>query len=190
MPPASPKAYEWSSKLDGWHERARPHPAPPSIDFGKANILMASHYSAVGGSGFNMALFELDDGQNVAVDSVGRVVILDGADATAFNALMDKTVALPTKAYRIQHMVTCQAFTIVYLAASNGGFEEFSIYGYRKSMRDLEENAGQLPESLWELYGLADQGTGRHQGQERDEDVLKAVNDRVNHLQDSTNLFA
>lgn len=182
MPPASPKNYEWSSTLDGWHERARAHPAPHNIDFGKANVLMASNYSAMGGSGFNMALFELDEQQKVAVDSAGRAVILDGADATAFDALISKAIALQEKNYRIQHMATCRPFTILNVAASAGSFEKFSIYGYRRSMRDLEENAGLLPDSLWELYGLVDESTARDGTEAKDEDVLKAVKERIMHL--------
>lgn len=183
MSPASPKTYEWSSTLEGWYERARPHPAPHSIDFAKANILMASHYSAMGGSGFNMALFELEDKQTVAVDSVGRLVIPDSADATAFNALMDKTIALQEKNYRIQHTATCRPFTILNVAISDVAFEKFSVYGYRKSMRDLERNAGLLPDSLWQLYGLSGEGTARGGNEVKDENVLKAVKERVKHLQ-------
>lgn len=61
------------------------------------------------------------------MDDRGRVVILDAADATAFSALMEKMVALQKKEYGIQHMVSCQTFTIVTVAASDIALEEFSI---------------------------------------------------------------
>lgn len=66
------------------------------------------------------------------MDGRGRVVILDAADATAFSALMAKTIA--------------------------------------------------LTDSLWELYGVAEEGNARGRHQERDEDVLKAVKERLQPL--------
>ncbi|TID19581.1 hypothetical protein E6O75_ATG06919 [Venturia nashicola] len=136
----------------------------------------------MGGSESNMALFELEDIHKVAVDNVGRAVVLDSADATALHALMDKTIALQEKNNRIQCRATCRPFTILSVAISDGAFEKFRIYGYGKSMRDLEKNAGLLTDSLWELYGLADEGKARDGNEIEDEDVLKAVKERVKHL--------
>lgn len=179
---SNPRTYEWSSKIEGWHERAHPHDSPHSIDFNQAKILMASHYSADGGSGFNMALFQLVDKKNVAVDGRGRVIELSDADATAFSTLLDKVLPLPTREYRIHHLTSCQPFDLVNVATAGNNFEKFSIYGFQKSMRDLEDRGGHLPDALWELYGLIDEGNPRGQDEGRDETVLEVVKERVERL--------
>lgn len=179
---STPQTYDWSSKLEGWYKRARPHSSPPDIDFSEAKIIMASRYSAMGGSGFNMALFELDSNGKIAVDARGQVLILDAEDAAAFSTLLDNTLSLPTHEYRIWHLSTCRPFDIISVAAAGDKFEEFSIYGYRKSMRDLEENDGQLPDALWELYGVVEEAKSRGRNEEKDEEVLNAVKARLHHV--------
>jgi len=181
-PPPRPQTYDLSAKLDGWHERARPHSSPPNIDISKAKILIASRYRAMRSSGFNMALFELDSKERIAVDASGQVLILDAEDATAFSTLLDSTLSIPTRKYRIWHLASCRPFDIVTVADSGDQFKEFSIYGYRKSMRDLEDNGGQLPEALWELYGVLEEAKSRNQGEEKDEEILRAVQERLQHL--------
>jgi hypothetical protein len=187
-PPSNSQTYVWSSKLEGWHGRARSHGSPHGIDFSTAKILMASRYDAMGGSGFNMALFELDNEEKIAVDVKAHVRILNSEDATAFSTLLDNTLALPTRQYTIRHVNSCQPNNFVSVAAEGNAFEEFRIYGYQKSMRDLEDrnpgdNGGQLPDALWELYGVIIEARALVlPGQEEDEEVLKAVEDRVHHL--------
>jgi hypothetical protein len=173
------QTYDWSSKLEGWHGRAHPHSSPSYIDLTKVKMVMASRYSAEYADGFNMALFELDTKGMIAVNASGQVLVLEADDATAFNTLLGSTLSLPKQEYRIWYFATCQPFHFVNVADEGGQLKEFSIYAYSRSMRDLEDNAGQLPEALWELFGVVEEAGFRDEDFQPVGEVLKI---RLKHL--------
>jgi hypothetical protein len=164
----------WESPYEGWRLRAKTHPSPEAIDFDKLKLLLRSTYSAMGGEGFNMALFERDSGEYLLVNAIGQVRILQPDDAAGFQQAMRGSLELSNTEYRIKHSISCRPFSIVHLAKEDGEFRMFSIYGYSKSTRSLEQ-FGKLPRVLWELCGLVEESNSPDPDEVSDSNTLSRM---------------
>jgi hypothetical protein len=178
---ATSPSLPWSSIYSNWYDRSSP--LPSSTPISKSDLLFTVTYSAMGGSGFSLALFKPD----IAVTSAGQIRKIQADDFVGFSKLAEEASTLPSpensrdyrgmRAFRVHHQTSCHPFTILNVLkvpeAGEPVLDETSVYGFSKVTQVLE-GGGNLPDVLWELLGLVSEAPGRRDA-ELDEDVLKRI---------------
>ncbi|RDB24445.1 hypothetical protein Hypma_008412 [Hypsizygus marmoreus] len=197
----------WSSPFSSWHSRAllTPFPNPHAFTPTKSALLLAVLLNApVENEGVTLTLFSQpkpDDpsiSETVAVDALGRVLIVTPKDSAGILSLARSTLSLPqTGGFRntwvIKQDRTSQPIDRLFIPGQSAkGLlddpDEISVQGFSKEKRELKrpvDGITELPKDLWELTGLvlearSDAGSGSDG--RRDELVLGKVRDVVRGL--------
>lgn len=190
--------------LSDWPSAARPHPHPHAFNPTLSALSLAVLRNApTETEGFTLALFHpssagsspsaLESQSPIAVTHNGRVLLITEETLAAFQALAEQSRALPDtnnfrNAWVIKQPRTSQPIDriVTFPVLSSSGHakmdnaKEISVQGYSASNRELKEPVGeftQLPESLYELVGLALKAREGENGddQRRDGVVLSKV---------------
>ncbi|KAG5645135.1 hypothetical protein DXG03_006852 [Asterophora parasitica] len=185
----------WSSPFATWHARAlqTPHPNPHSFTPTRDNLRFALLLNAQAEhEGISLALFSQskDNGEGsetVAVDALGRVLVVPEKDTAGILGLAQQALKLPqTGAFRntwvIRRPTTSQPIDRLFILPASGSSaapHEVSVQGFSKETRELVEpvdDIKELPSVLWELAGLVlEARDGAVYGERRDEIVLGKV---------------
>ncbi|EIN12132.1 hypothetical protein PUNSTDRAFT_124168 [Punctularia strigosozonata HHB-11173 SS5] len=176
----------WSSKYEGWHTRARLHPDPASFTPMRDALQFAALYNAPAEpDGFSLAVFQPgSDGDLVAVDALGKVLVLDRDDAEGLVGLSSATTLLPkTGAFRNQWRVRSAISSrpidrILVNIKGEAGLVETGVYAFAKGERKLEkdvEGIDELPDALYELVGLVREGREGYKRGQGDQEVVRRV---------------
>ncbi|KAF8064325.1 hypothetical protein FPV67DRAFT_1419929 [Lyophyllum atratum] len=193
----------WSSPFASWHKRAlqTPHPSPDAFTPTRHNLQLAVLLNApIENEGITLTLFSQPtgdgyDSETVAVDALGRVLIVSEKDAAGILGLAKEALALPpTEQFRntwsIKHPFTSQPIDRLLIPSSGSatGLHEVSVQGFSKTTRELKrpvEGITELPETLWELTGLvleARDEAGLPGDERRNEVVLGKVREALEGL--------
>lgn len=162
MPPeASPPT--WSSKYEGWHSRSTPHDSPSTFTPTREALAFAVMYSGQADpEGFTLALFQ----PNIAVDAMGKVLVVEKDDFDGLTALAQKTPGLPQtgtfwNTWRIKQTPPARSEQVInrllVATSKDGSLVSTSVQGYTKERTALESPVGDInefPGVLWELFGL------------------------------------
>lgn len=149
----------WHSDFAGWRSRSQPHPSPTAFNPTRdALVFGALRNAPAQPDGFTLALFT----PNIAVDAMGRALVLGADDFAGLNALAKETLDLPEtgsfrNTWRVKQMRTSQPIDRLFVSTSGNALREVSVRGYDKEKRDLSvpvTEHTQLPDTLWELFGL------------------------------------
>ncbi|QRV92449.1 hypothetical protein RhiJN_20467 [Ceratobasidium sp. AG-Ba] len=162
----------------GWHSRAQPHPDGSAYDVKKENAVFGMMRSTrVEPEGFTVALFK----PNVAVDAMGRVLVLTKEDFSALSSLAAETATLPNTGsfrnqWRVKHDRTDYPIEQLYVATSNG-LHTIGVYGHDGQTTTLKPpvgNIANLPAPLNSIITVAKEGrNGFERGTENTEVVSK-----------------
>ncbi|VDB87099.1 unnamed protein product [Peniophora sp. CBMAI 1063] len=168
----------------GWHSRASPHPAGPSYEPSRSDLLLVLKRSTrVEPDGFSLALLAPD----VAVDALGRVLTVPSDDFAALQALASNvadTNKVPDTGsfgnqWRIKQRRT--DWPIDSFRVARGPDEaprEVGVYGFDGEQRELNAPVGditELPNDLHELLKLTLEAREGLEGGERDDTVIRKV---------------
>ncbi|KAJ6590540.1 hypothetical protein DFH09DRAFT_1074156 [Mycena vulgaris] len=168
--PAEPT---WTSRYEDWYSRTEAHPSPASFTPTLASLSLAVlRNTPVEPEGFTLALFDAG-GEKVAVDAMGRVLLVPDADYTPIVDLARRmALELPeTGTFRntwvLKHAATSQPIDRL-LVVVDGGLKETSVQGFVKGKTELKtpvEDIAALPGLLNEVAGLVLEGrTGYSRG--------------------------
>ena len=178
MPSPLSAGAEWSSKYQGWYSRSTPHDSPSTFTpTREALAFVVLHNAQADPDGFTLALFH----PNVAVDAMGRVLVVQEDDFAGLTSLAQKTLSLPQtgsfwNTWRIARERSEQVIRRLFVAESKDGeLGQTSVQGYSKERTTLKPAVGsvdKLPEVLWELFGLIPEAL---EGYERDAGDTKLI---------------
>ncbi|KAJ6611187.1 hypothetical protein B0H10DRAFT_2057325 [Mycena sp. CBHHK59/15] len=173
----------WSSRYEGWHSRTQPHPSPTSFTPTRAILSLAVlRNTPIEVEGFTLAMF--DDGKDkVAVDAMGRVIVLPATDYAGIIDLASRTAAeLPATGRFRNTWVVKQAATSQpidrLLAVVDGQLKETSVQGFQKGKKELQISVGDvtdLPDFLSELAGLVLEGRNGYSRGSGDSEMVRKV---------------
>ncbi|KAL1709106.1 kinase-like domain-containing protein [Schizophyllum commune] len=152
----------------GWYKRTAPHPAPEQWTPRREALTLAVLRSTKAEpEGFTLALFsdKVDD-KHVAVDSLGRVVLVPKSDHDALVAHATDATALPETGmfrnlWQVARPTTGQPIDRILVPKEGGGNAEISVSGWAGSAEEAMplkrpvEGHEELPVVLKELVGLA-----------------------------------
>ncbi|KDQ49493.1 hypothetical protein JAAARDRAFT_42802 [Jaapia argillacea MUCL 33604] len=172
-----------SSSLEDWSTRAELHPSPSAFTPTKDSLVLAVLLNApVDTDGFTLALFEPD----IAVDAMGRVLILRPTDFSGLSALARLCTSLPDTGFfrntwRVNQPTTSQPTDRILVLGEDGVLEEIGVQGYVKGgTRVLMTRVGgfdELPVELAELDGLVKEGRAGFRRGEEDEGIIGGIRD-------------
>lgn len=119
---------------------------------------------------------------NVAVDALGRVLVVPDADFQGIASLAERTVDLPQTGtfwniWRIKQPITSQPIQRL-LVPKDGGFTDTSVQGYSKTNVELKEPVGgstTLPAVLVELFGLLEEARDGFEKGKEDQSRIQQV---------------
>ena len=176
----------WASEFEGWYSRARPHPSPSEFIPTRDRLSFAVLHSAQADpGGFTLALFS----PNIAIDALGKVLVLDEKDFDGLTALARQTLALPDtglyrNTWRIKRDRTEQPIERLFVPHDGGGLRQTCVQGYGKDTRELKVPAGkQLPDVLWELFGLISEAEEGYEGEKEVKDnIIARVKDAMGDI--------
>ncbi|KAL0061765.1 hypothetical protein AAF712_011368 [Marasmius tenuissimus] len=164
-------SYSLTPGLKGWHERAlsTPHPEPEGFQPSYGDLVfVALSNTQVVHEGFSVALFKQDK-QNVAVDGLGRVLLVSESDYAGLTTLAQKfTIDLPDSGnfrntWVVKRPTTSQPIDrFLVKGAEDGKLKQTSVQGWSESTRELKEPIGEyteLPETLADFVGLIREAT-------------------------------
>ncbi|KAJ7627624.1 hypothetical protein DFH06DRAFT_1007009 [Mycena polygramma] len=168
-----------------WHSRAKAHPSPASFTPTRAALSVAVlRNSQIEPEGFTLALFDTGN-DKVAVDAMGRVLLVEDADYAGVTALAQRVAReLPeTGRFRntwvIDHPATSQPIDRI-LTVAEGRLVQTSVQGYTKGKKTLKPPVGditELPEVLSELAGLVLEGRTGYSRGSGDSEMVRKVKD-------------
>ncbi|KAJ7175906.1 hypothetical protein C8R46DRAFT_944987 [Mycena filopes] len=171
----------WESRYEDWHSRSKPN----STSFSPTRLalsLAVLRNTQVEPEGFMLALF--DTGNNkVAVDAMGRVLLLDETDYAGITTLARRVaLELPeTGRFRntwvIKHAASSQPIDRVF-SNVDGKLVETSVQGFVKGKKELGVPVGdivELPEVLSELTGLVREGLTGYSRRSADSEMVGKV---------------
>jgi len=183
--PASGSVYDstqsWSSEFEDWSSRATPHPDPDSFVPARSNLAhIVLRNSQVEHEGFTLAVFK----DKVAVDAMGRVLVLSDKDFDGLSSLATKILDLPDtgnfrNTWRLKHLATSQPIDRILVGDE---LKETSVQGFVKGLKELKEPVGdvsELPDALAELTGLVLEGRKDYQRGKEDGAMVQKVKDLV-----------
>ncbi|KAK7005619.1 DNA repair protein rad5 [Favolaschia claudopus] len=157
---------ESASPYANWHSRTKPHPSPAEFVPTRSTLRLAVLRNAQAEhEGFTLALFDTG-ADKVAVDALGRVLIVEDADYQGVVGLARRVaLELPeTGEFRntwiIKQPTTSQPIERL-LFVGEGGLVQTSVQGYQKGKRELKApvgDIGELPDTLYELTALVMEG--------------------------------
>ncbi len=134
---------EWSSKYEGWYSRSTPQDdSTSSSTFTPTREALAFavlHSAQADADGFTLALFH----PNIAVDAMGRLLVVEKDDFTGLTTLAQKTPGLPQtgsfwNTWRVSQERSEQVIRRLLVATSKEGeLVETSVQGYSKEQRAL-----------------------------------------------------
>ena len=111
----------WSFSYTGWHSRAllTPHPSPHKFMPTYNSLIFAASFNSFDGMGISLTFYSSLFSNSVilnniiAVDNVGRVLLVSPGDGAGIMALARKTLEVPLMHWSIKEEVSCP--TIDYL---------------------------------------------------------------------------
>lgn len=171
----------WSSKYENWRSRATSYPSPESYVPLRDNLaLIALVNSQVEPEGFTLAIFK----DKVAVDAMGRMVVLNEADYNGITSLGTEILDLPDtgefrNTWRLNHRATSQPIDRILIGPE---LKETSVQGFQKGKTDLKNPVGDievLPDSLAELTGLVLEGRKDYERGNEDKAIVQRMKDLV-----------
>ena len=124
----------------------------------------------------------------VAVDSIGRVLLVPPEDGAGIMTLARKTLELPStdmgNTWSVKLLTTCPVLDLLWSMPPHElawgpekRFTRVGVSGFSKERRELEMpqyGFRDLPDALWELVGLVDEA-GVDYFKERDEPMIANV---------------
>ncbi|THU88063.1 hypothetical protein K435DRAFT_782196 [Dendrothele bispora CBS 962.96] len=155
-----------SSSLSGWHARTlqTPYSAANAFEPKLDSLTFAVlHSTPVEPEGFTMALFKgtstSDDA--VAVDALGRVLLVSEKDAAGLTELAKSVNTLPKaggfrNTWRIKQQTTSQPISRLLIKDGNN-LQETSVQGFATGKKELKTAVGdvtELPDALYDFVGL------------------------------------
>jgi len=175
-----------------WRDYARTHPAPPNWQAKESDLAFAVIYDGPGPEDDNpltLAVFGKDSGDKIAVDAMGSVLTLKQDDFDKFVALAEKTTKpdFPQSGgwrntWSIFHQRTSQPIERLVVPVPYGElpYKETAVQGYSPDQKKLQERIGkmidaELPDVLFELFGLITHARREFNRDERDEETLSRV---------------
>lgn len=180
-PAMSPTADSlWPSQHVGWHSRANAHSSPSKFTPTRQDLALAILLNSQGiHQGFTLALFK----PNIAVDAMGRIIVVPEQDFDHMVALAHKTPELPQtggfrNTWRVHNEATGKPIHRLLVPTAEGKLVETSIYGYRKDSKKLStpvEGSDELPDVLGEFFGLALEAEEDYEFLKEDEAVVNKV---------------
>lgn len=174
----------WHSDLAGWHARAHPYPSPADFTPSRDNLAFAVLRSEQAApAGFSLALFTPD----VAVDASGSVLGLADTDFAGLVSLAQQTLDLPEtgtfrNTWRVKQSRTSQPIERLLVPAAGGALHETCVQGFEKDKRELTapiQDSTELPEVLWELFGLVEESRNGYKRGEEDKDMISKVKETL-----------
>jgi hypothetical protein len=138
-------------------------------------------HSTKGDNGFDLAFFK----PNIVVTSTGQIREIQVDDFAGLSRLAEEVSALPKgnrnfysdRSLTVYHTVSCRPHIILnFFQIPESGeplLDKTSVYGFSKDRRDLQ-SGGDLPDVLWELFGLVTEAQ-LFADIKKDDDVLKKV---------------
>ncbi|KAJ7484687.1 hypothetical protein FB451DRAFT_1028846 [Mycena latifolia] len=178
-------ASSWASRYEDWHSRTEAHPSPAAFTPTRAALSLAVlRNSPVEPEGFTLALFD-DEDDKVAVDAMGRVLLVSAADYAGVIELAQRVATeLPdTGRFRntwvIKHAATSQPIDRL-LVVVDGQLKETSVQGFVKGKTELKTpvgDIGELPDVLSEVVGLVLEGRTGHARGSGDSEMVQKVKD-------------
>lgn len=187
--PSQDTMSSFSSPYAKWYtERTRPHPSPSTFHPTRPALrFLVTHAAQAIPRGFTLAFFA----PNIAVDARGRVLELTNAeDFDAIVRLARRTLneeELPQaetylNTWMVKQSRTEQPIARIYVPVVEGGeFGEVkltSVQGYDGKARELAEPVKaltQLPDVLWELFGLVLEARNGYVRDEEDKEMIRKV---------------
>lgn len=170
----------WHSNFAGWRIRAQAHPTPDAFIPSRNELVLGVLRSEPAQpNGFTLALFS----PNVAVDALGRVLLLSEADFNGLTALGKQTLDLPEtgsyrNTWRVKQLRTSQPIERLYVMSTSDALRQISVQGYSKGKRELSAPVGvytELPVALWELYGLFGEAREDYERGKEDQTMIGKV---------------
>jgi len=190
----APPESSWTSPYADWHSRAIPHPSPASFSPTRSALSLAVlRNSQVEHEGFTLALFDTGD-DKVAVDAMGRVLLVAEADYAGVTALARRVaVELPnTGRFRntwvIKQPATSQPIDRL-LSVVEGRLVETSVQGFMKGKKELKIPVGditELPDVLSEATGLVLEGRTGYSRGSGDTEMVGKVKDILNEMESNS----
>ncbi|KAF7361792.1 DNA repair protein rad5 [Mycena venus] len=169
----------------------KPHPSPTSFTPSRSVLSLAVlRNSQVEPEGFTLALFDADDGK-VAVDAMGRVLLVADGDYSGITALARRVAEeLPeTGRFRntwvIRQPTTSQPIDRLF-SVVEGRLVETSVQGFVKGTKELKIPVGdisELPDVLSELTGLVLEGRTGYSRGSGDSEMVRKVKDVLSDVQ-------
>ena len=168
----------WASKYSGWHTRAKAHPSPNTFSPSRDTLAFAVSRTLFRGGGLSLALFT----PNIAVDASGRVLEVDHSDFAGLKALAHKALELPKSddsqnLWTVKQKRTDEPIDKLLVPEGSVELKSVSVSGYDKKHRELAEPVAgfsELPDVLWELFGLVEEAEKGH-GEKEDKEVIEKV---------------
>lgn len=178
-----------TSPISGFLDRAEPYDRPTS-EFKpprSAIELVVLRNTPVEPEGFTLAIFASDSQKppgkkHYAVDTQGRILVLQDKDVAGIQDLVSKVVELPQpdrwgNTWALSQPRTSQPIERILIPTGRESeFDEIGVQGFDGRVRELKVAVGgfaELPDVLWDLTEAAMEA--RVEGGERDEDVLGYV---------------
>ena len=149
-----------SDSLTGWYSRAEPHPSPEAFAPSRESLLFAAFRSAQVGESLTAALFS----PNIAVDAMGRVLVVQQSDFSGLAALAKQVLDLPNTGnfqnqWRVYRRATCRPIEKSFVTDGDGDLVQTGVYGFvGDGPRVLSAPVGEyteLPQVLSDLFSLA-----------------------------------
>jgi len=175
---------QWSSEYSGWHSRSTPYDSPDKFTPTQESLAFAVLRSTQGTpDGYTLAFFT----PNIAVDAMGRVLVVPADHFAGITLLAKQTLELPStnsfrNSWRIDQQRTEQPIERLLVPTKEGqNFKQTGVQGFEKGKKMLKEKVGdltELPDVLYELFGLvAEAREGYVRGGEDTETIseVKAV---------------
>lgn len=167
-----------------WKDRAQSHPSPSTWTPARSDLAFAVvRNGPVEHHALTLAVFKPD----VAVDAMGNVLILKSKDFSRFTELAIQTIDLPqTGTFRntwaINQPTTSQPIDRLLVPAGDSDYKQISVQGYGTDKKQLKEPVGditELPDVLYEIFGLISHSRDGYNKGSRNQDVLSKVLDVV-----------
>ncbi|KAF8606964.1 hypothetical protein BDV93DRAFT_436736 [Ceratobasidium sp. AG-I] len=162
----------------GWYSRTTSHPDGARYAVNKDNLVFGLTRNArVEQNGFSVALFK----PNVAIDAMGRVLVVAKEDFTALEELARSVSSLPDTGafrnqWRIRHDRTDYPIDQVWVNTANG-LKTVGVYGHDGETTELKTPVNgitQIPSVLNDFVAYAKEGrTGFERGTEDSEVTSK-----------------
>lgn len=140
------------------------------------DLAFAVTRNALGDSdGFTLAVF--NHSSRIAVDAMGRVLVMSDDDYEGLASLVAQTETLPISNmfWAVKHVISCRPNDILLIGKD---LRRIGVHGFSEHMRRLERPVSgltELPTLLWELFDLVLEGREDYERGKGDMDTVNKV---------------